>query len=60
MALKTELGNAIFSNELILHYQPKLDLISGQIIGVEALALAASKHGLLFLKTLFLWLRKRA
>ena len=51
MALKTELGNAIFSNELILHYQPKLDLTSGQIIGVEALARwQHPKHGLLFPK----------
>lgn len=51
MALKTELGNAIFSNELILHYQPKLDITSGQIIGVEALARwQHPKHGLLFPK----------
>ncbi len=49
MALKTELGNAIFSNELMLHYQPKIDLTTGEIIGVEALVRwQHPKHGLMF------------
>ena len=37
LALLTELGTAIENNELRLHYQPKLDLASGQVSGVEAL-----------------------
>ena len=37
LALISELRTAIHDNELILHYQPKLDMISGAVIGVEAL-----------------------
>jgi diguanylate cyclase (GGDEF)-like protein/PAS domain S-box-containing protein len=37
LALLGELRNAIDHNELLLHYQPKLDLRDGTVVGVEAL-----------------------
>lgn len=35
--LTSELRQAIAGDELVLHYQPKIDLRSGQTVGVEAL-----------------------
>jgi diguanylate cyclase (GGDEF)-like protein len=37
VALESSLRHAIERNQLLLHYQPKLDMRSGRIIGVEAL-----------------------
>lgn len=37
MHMENGLRNAIGRNELVLHYQPQVDLYSGQIVGVEAL-----------------------
>jgi len=37
LALISELRVALSDNQLILHYQPKLDLRSGRTVGVEAL-----------------------
>ncbi len=37
MAIELELRKAVEKGEFILHYQPKLDLRSGEIIGTEAL-----------------------
>jgi EAL domain-containing protein (putative c-di-GMP-specific phosphodiesterase class I) len=37
LALLGELGYAIDNDELVLHYQPKIDLKTGQLTGVEAL-----------------------
>lgn len=37
MELETGLRNAITNNELSLHYQPQVDLVSNQVIGLEAL-----------------------
>jgi diguanylate cyclase (GGDEF)-like protein/PAS domain S-box-containing protein len=37
LTLLAELGAAIRNNDLILHYQPRIDLVSGTCIGCEAL-----------------------
>ena len=37
LALVSQLRRAIGSDELVLHYQPKLDLSTGQVMGFEAL-----------------------
>jgi len=37
MALQGELRQAIAGNELVLHYQPKIDFSAAQVSGVEAL-----------------------
>ena len=39
-ALLGQMASAIHNNELLLHYQPKVDLTTGEIIGVEALLLS--------------------
>ncbi len=38
LALASELHDAIAQDQLELHYQPQVDLVSGQIVGMEALA----------------------
>ena len=35
--IQAELGRAISQNELVLHYQPKIDLNTGERVGLEAL-----------------------
>lgn len=37
LTLENELHDALKQGEMVLHYQPKVSLISGRIIGVEAL-----------------------
>lgn len=38
MALEQDLRSALNRNELLLHYQPQIDLYTGRIVGFEALA----------------------
>lgn len=38
LAIVTELRAALARDEIVLHYQPKIDLRNGTVIGVEALA----------------------
>ena len=48
MALQSELRQAITNNELVLHYQPKIDFNANQVSGVEALVRwQHPKHGLM-------------
>ena len=48
MALQSELRQAIVNNELVLHYQPKIDFNASQVSGVEALVRwQHPKHGLM-------------
>ncbi len=37
LELAAELGRAIDSEELVLHYQPKVSLVTGEVVGVEGL-----------------------
>lgn len=37
LELQIELGHAIERNELVLHYQPQVDVTGGRVVGVEAL-----------------------
>jgi diguanylate cyclase len=38
LALENELRAALEKNQIVLHYQPKVDMRSGRIVGLEALA----------------------
>ncbi|MBN2645998.1 MAG: EAL domain-containing protein [Desulfuromonadaceae bacterium] len=35
--IESDLRQALVNNELLLHYQPKIDTVSGKIVGLEAL-----------------------
>jgi diguanylate cyclase (GGDEF)-like protein len=37
LALVSELREALVDGDLVMHYQPKVDVASGQVVGVEAL-----------------------
>jgi EAL domain-containing protein (putative c-di-GMP-specific phosphodiesterase class I) len=53
-ALETGLRHALDHSEFILHYQPKIDLASGAIVGVEALLRWCNPERGLLLPTQFL------
>lgn len=47
--LKKDLARALAADQLVLHYQPRVDLASGAIVGAEALIRwQHPEHGLLF------------
>jgi diguanylate cyclase (GGDEF)-like protein len=47
LMLETSLRHALDRNEFSLHYQPKVDLVTGQVTGVEALLRwTHSEHGM--------------
>lgn len=49
MTLQSELRHAITDDELILHFQPKIDFIADRVSGVEALVRwKHPRHGLIF------------
>jgi len=49
LAISNELRTAIEEDQLVLHYQPKIDLATGGLAGVEALVRwQHPKHGLLY------------
>ncbi len=49
LAMMADLGEAIRGGQLRLHFQPKLDLVKGQIVGFEALVRwQHPRHGLLY------------
>jgi diguanylate cyclase len=37
LVLETELRRVVARNELVLHYQPKIDVLTGSVVGCEAL-----------------------
>ncbi len=48
MEIERELRHAIEGNELVLYYQPKIDLVSGEMMGAEALIRwQHPRHGLI-------------
>ena len=49
LALVSDLRHAIAEDQLVLHYQPKIDVATGDVVGVEALVRwQHPTHGLLF------------
>jgi len=54
LALLGELRQCIARNELVLHYQPKIDLTTGEIVGVEALTRWNHPSGRLFVPAEFM------
>jgi len=49
LELEQELGDAIATNQLLMHYQPQVDAHTGQLVGVEALVRwQHPRHGLLY------------
>ena len=54
LGLETRLRNAIDQQEFLLHYQPKVDLRSGAVVGLEALIRWAGPDGKLIPPGLFI------
>lgn len=54
LSLETRLRNAIEQREFLLHYQPKVDLKTGQVVGLEALIRWLGSDGRLIAPGLFI------
>jgi len=53
LRLETRLRNAIEQSEFLLHYQPKVELKTGRVVGLEALIRWAERDGQLIAPGLF-------
>jgi diguanylate cyclase (GGDEF)-like protein len=74
LKLKSELHQAIINNELVIHYQPKIDMVTGKMVSAEALVRwQHPTHGLLgpdtfiplaeqtgFIRPLSIWVMREA
>ncbi|HEX4051278.1 MAG TPA: EAL domain-containing protein [Steroidobacteraceae bacterium] len=60
LALEGRLAGALDRNELLLHYQPKVDLQSGRVVGLEALLRWQDAHDGMVSPAVFIPLMERS